>query len=320
MNKKTKQMRSTFILLLGLFSISLFGQQQPLFDHYMFNLSSVNPAAVGIKPSIESSMIYRNQWMGLQNQNNNNINPQSFVASANMPLYNISSGAGINIIYDKLAQETNLGLELNYAYHMKFGKKHKLSAGAALCFRNKSIDFPELFALNETNPIFESKESAMYADFNLGLFYHQTDKLFAGISVNNLLQNTSEIGPIKYKNESLYYLTAGYQIQLNGEQSRQLTLTPSLLFRITPTTFSYDINMICTYKNQYWGGLIYRKGESIGLMGGINYKQFSLGLSYDYCTNKIGNYSNGSIEVFLAYSMPFIRKLQPKSFYNTRYL
>ena len=53
------------IILVFIFPVSLvFGQQDPVLSHYMFNTQTFNPAYSGISGMISATALTRQQWVG----------------------------------------------------------------------------------------------------------------------------------------------------------------------------------------------------------------------------------------------------------------
>jgi hypothetical protein len=98
-----------------------------------------------------------------------------------------------------------------------------------------------------------------------------------------------------------------------------LSLTPGFLLKATSGAVQLDLNAIVTYNDLVWGGVMYRIGNAIGLMAGVNIKGVHLGLAYDYTMSK--NFATGnrsSIEFILKYCYPIYPPVVKKSGYNIR--
>ena len=53
-----------FIILIGLMAgLLAYGQQDPMFTHYMYNTLSVNPAYAGSRDALTVTLLHRNQWV-----------------------------------------------------------------------------------------------------------------------------------------------------------------------------------------------------------------------------------------------------------------
>jgi hypothetical protein len=60
-----------------------------------------------------------------------------------------------------------------------------------------------------------------------------------------------------------------------------------------------DVSLIASYDDLLWFGVSYRHEEAVAGMAGFQFGIFKFGYSYDFTLSDIGNYSNGSHELFL---------------------
>jgi type IX secretion system PorP/SprF family membrane protein len=307
-------------LLTGLFG-GVFSQQQPQFNMYMFNKSVLNPAASGVAGAVCISGFGRSQWMGYSDETETSVNPRTFGLAFDMPVYAIKSGAGLMIRYDLIGYEKNLDVRLNYAFHHVFSNNHMLSAGLSLDFLNKSIDFTELYPA-EPDPSLTGTgvESSTMTDVGLGVHYRIPRKFYAGFSVANILGSSAEIGGPEYTLARHYYLMSGYEIRLEDKHYRSVVVTPGFLLKASKGVIDVDINAIVTYNDFLWGGLVYRVENAIGVMAGVTYYGFSVGVSFDYTMSKNFPANRSSLEAFVKYCYPIFPGVVKKSGYNTRNL
>jgi type IX secretion system PorP/SprF family membrane protein len=54
------------IAFFGLFYTNSNAQQDPHYTQYMYNMNVINPAYAGSKESISGALLYRQQWVGLE--------------------------------------------------------------------------------------------------------------------------------------------------------------------------------------------------------------------------------------------------------------
>ena len=309
-----------FIALLGAGVLS--AQQDIQLTQFNANRTFYNPAAVGSRQALCISGAYRYQWLGYEDEENVKVTPQSMVFMAEMPVYKIHSGIGLSVAVDKAGFEKNMDIRLNYAYQLKIKKTHTLAVGLSAGILNKTIDFSQFTP--EDDPLVtgsDDSESALAPDLGLGVFYQIPGKFFAGISMAHLLQPEMEIGNASYSIASHYYLMAGYDISLINNRDTRLVLTPSVLLKTSTVSTQLDANLIVTYNDRVWGGLLYRMQDAVGIMAGVKLFDFSIGLSYDYTLSSLSEAgSKGSPEVFLRYCMPMVQKIKFRSQYNTRFM
>jgi type IX secretion system PorP/SprF family membrane protein len=297
--------------------LGLFAQQEPQYNQYMFNQTLLNPAAAGTNDAISGTMAGRNQWIGLKDGDSINVSPRTYGLSLDMPIYAIKSGVGLNFQYGTLGAEKNIDFKLNYAYQLSIKRKHKLSFGLSISLLSKSIDYSQLIPAEFDPMLGNTTEKGTMTDIGFGIHYQAFNKFYLGISANNLLGSKAEIGAPEFDLQRHYYLFSGYDIEINND----LALTPGFLVKATSTALTADINAIVTYQDLFWGGLLFRTGSALGLMAGINYNGFRVGVSYDYTLNSgFGKGNRHSIEALVCYTYAIHPKVVRKSGYNTRNL
>jgi type IX secretion system PorP/SprF family membrane protein len=319
----TNMRKILFRILFLAFLPGLHAQQEPQMTQYMFNKVNLNPAVAGVSGAVCLTGFGRSQWIGLQDAEGNLINPQVYGITADMPIYAIKSGAGLTFQYDRLGFERNIDIKLHYAYHQIFPNNHMLSGGLALDFKHKSIDYTNLQPMGEDPSIpFGSDGSSMVTDLGLGFHYNIPRKFHAGVSVSNLLGNSSEIGGPAFDLARHYYVMAGYHIDfLDRKRQRTVVLTPGFLMKATQGSVQLDLNAIVTYNDLVWGGVFFRTERAAGLMAGITYNGVTAGVAYDYTMNNtVHGRSRSSVEFFVKYCYPIIPGVIKRSAYNTRNL
>jgi len=315
-------MRKLYLLpLFLLFVIPVVAQVQ--LTQYFLDETLYNPAFVGANDAIFTSSYFRNQWMGLTDANGNKVAPLSEVFNIHSPVYSLNGGIGINVVYDKIGFEQNLGVKLNYAYHVPFkDENNQLGIGIGVSVFNKTIDFSQLILEQPNDPLFQTakKENGIIPDIDLGIQYQRYKKIFAGISVINLMESAANIGTVRYVQNRNFYLTCGYYARLIDERNSLLYLIPSFLVKSNLTNVQADINARVEYNSRYWAGVSWRFQDAAALMVGVNLKGFRIGASYDLTTSYLSKASNGSVEFFVGYCHPIGPKLKKSCNFNTRYL
>jgi type IX secretion system PorP/SprF family membrane protein len=163
----------------------------------------------------------------------------------------------------------------------------------------------------------------MAADMAGGLFYNIPNKLYFGVSADQLFQSK-----IKYPSPLAdpmltrhYYVSAGYYYPLPGNPS--LEIDPSVLIKSDLASTQFDINCLLKYNNNFWGGVSWRPSDAVVLMIGMNvYKGVLVGYSYDITTSAMGknHRSSGSHEIMVHYCLKVMHELHPESYHNTRFL
>ena len=311
-----------FSMILLVISSVGFAQQEPQFTHYMFNTSSINPGAVGSLPEFTATALARQQWIDLKDERGNRVAPETYLITVESPVRFLKGGLGLTVMQDKTGYEKNFSVRLAYGYQMRLGAG-QLGIGIQGNFMNKAIDMSMLYGVDPNDPRLTDKnsESSFFTDIGAGIYYRIPDKLYAGLSSINILENTKSLGkgsdPIGYQLKRTYFFTAGYEFPVNAEKN--LIVVPSCLFKTDIAGMQCDLTATLRYHNKFWGGFTYRvKGEPAAMVGVI-INNFQIGYGYDLPTNKLGTL--GSHEIMLRYSLKMIEKKKPRMYYrNTRYL
>jgi type IX secretion system PorP/SprF family membrane protein len=325
------------VLALCVVVTSLYGQQTPQISHYMFNTPMYNPASAGFTNSVNASGIHRQQWYGFEDA------PQQTHISIDAPIRAIQSGVGLSFINDRIGSFDNTMIQLNYNYQIPFLDG---TLGMGIQFGVNSM------GLNQTNlnpehndPILQNKAadaSQLLFDVGMGLFYTVTDQYEIGVSIPLTTSYSENLG---FTQERTLNLSANYNFQL--DQFPKIDFVPSTLMRFnifkskspiakthnvpvaqnaTLSAFQMDISLIGYFDKQSWGGISYRLGDAVVLLGGLNLAQFQLplhvGLAYDIATNAMSRASKigGGFEVFVRYSFNLSVDRAPQSWKNSRFL
>lgn len=268
-----------------------------------------NPAAIGRTDFVDIHAIGRLQWVGIDNA------PSSFTGMADMPFKFLEKRFGTGIVIHQesmgLYKTINVGAQL--AFKKKNFFKGELSIGAQLGMFSETFKGSEVIlpgdddyheGTDEGIPTTDINGSAF--DINLGVFY--THKLFwAGVSIMHatsptisLSEETSMEKSYEFKADRTYYLMGGSNIPI---KNTLIELQPSFLVKTDSNFFTGEITARAIYRKFLSGGIAYRWKDAISLMAGAEYKNFTIGYSYDYPTSKIAKASSGSHEFFLGYKM-----------------
>lgn len=298
-----------------------YGQQAPVFTHHYNSLMFSNPAFAGMREGICVSGIYRQQWAGFKDKDGNDVAPQDFLLTVDSPLRVLHGGIGGSIIQDKLGQQSDIIVQLDYSFHANLSIG-KLGVGAGLNIVNRSIDFTKFEAGGE-DPLLQGlgNESDMRLDASVGLFLSQPGRYYAGISVTNLLESgfkklSSSTDTVATKTDRTFYITGGYNFVLPGNPLFEIE--PSVFILSDLASTQYNITAIVKYNDKFWAGLNYRFQESVGVIVGMRFKDFKISYAYDINTMQLG--IPGSHEVYLGYCFKIKGDRSKTSYKNTRYL
>lgn len=297
-------MRSFYIyILLILLTTTSYSQQLSLQSQFMIDKFVVNPAFAGTQNGIPINLGVRRQWAGIQEA------PVTQYISANLSLDD-AIGAGIIIFNEASGPTRRTGIAVSGAYQLilsRYGQNyHELSFGGSAIISQHVLDKSKLETFLPDDPtILQAYGSQTLPDANLGVYYHNSDKYFASLSVVNLLQTRADIYNItnKQKNNFVrnYYLMGGGTMVVGNGLKIQPTF---LLQSIETLNTQIDLNVRAIFNDKMWFGASYRTQDAFVGMFGMNLSSFSFSYSYDFTLSTIKEYSSGTHEVKLGYLIP----------------
>jgi len=304
----TGRMKINYIIifLLGIVG-SVSAQQDPMFTQYMHNPVSINPAYAGSRGTLNVVMMNRQQWVGLDGA------PKTMTLSINSPFVNYNVGIGFSLLYDQIGPTRQVGIYTDYAYHLKVTGKVKLAFGLKGGFNMYDVNTLNLQgSQDEENP----KVEKMYLpNFGLGSYLY-SDRFYLGLSIPKMLQNSlsDNKNTLLNKEERHYYFTGG----LVFDVFENVKFKPSFTFRIVQgAPLSSELSGAFLFYDRLWLGGMYRYAEALGAMVKFDISgKFSLGYAYDLTLSRLGNYNQGTHEVYISYDIDFRNKkiLSPRYF------
>tara|TARA_B100001758_G_scaffold247950_1_gene268938 strand:- start:2119 stop:3036 length:918 start_codon:yes stop_codon:yes gene_type:complete len=305
-------MNKILILLLSLLLvIDVFAQQDPQFSQNMFNKLANNPGFAGSRGNVSTSVLHRSQWIGFEGS----PSTQNFSIDAEIPFLN--GGVGLNIVNDKIAQFSNLGLQASYAYRTELGVG-QIGMGMSVGMFQSGSD-------GDFNPATEGDAkipmgSVQGSKIDLGGgVYFNTQDMYIGISSTHMNEPIIDWSDgNQYPLKRHYFLISGYYHEINP----LLSLNPSIYLKSDGATNQLDINSNIIYtnqnNNQMWGGVSYRLDEGLILLAGMDINQdLRVGFGYDVTmVNPMGN----SLEFMLGYDFKIKTNKAISKYKNPRFL
>lgn len=114
------------LFLVALFTVGLFGeinaQQDPHYTQYMYNMSVMNPAYAGSKDALSLGLLYRKQWVDIEDA------PTTGTFFGHAPVGS-NVGLGLSVISDKIGPVEENNIYADFSYTLKLGGEHKLAFG-----------------------------------------------------------------------------------------------------------------------------------------------------------------------------------------------
>lgn len=283
-------------------------QQDPHYTQYMYNMNVINPAYAGSKENLSIGLLYRKQWVDIEDA------PTTFTATGHSPVGK-NVGLGLSLINDKIGPVNETNVYADFSYTLNLGGEHRLAMGMkAGATMHKVGLFDEVYnnVPDPNDPAFSQNINKTYLNIGSGLFYY-TNKYYLAFSIPNMLKsNHLDIvrtgQQLKFGSEALhYFLTGGYVFQLNPN----LKFKPFFMVKSAfnaPTSFDVSTNFLFFEKFELGG--TYRFEDSFGAI--VNYKisdGLRIGYAYDHIVSDLKVATPASHEVILLFDLNFPKKV-----------
>lgn len=300
------------------FVSTLFCQITPYQTFYQYNWQLINPAAVDkafmfneARPWVVNAT-YRNQWLNIEGSPtvfNLSFEHQPITAEAAT-----QTGVrwGVNLFRDQLDAYNSTGFYGNFAYHFPVSEGKFIHFGTTVGFIGQQLDNNYLqFRETEVGGLFAP--DSKYLDINLGIFYRDNQRFYAGVSMPQILTLNATDESVAI--QRYYNFIAGGFIPLNkSSRTSTLMLEPYTWLRFVPDLpFSFDANVRLHYNQRFWLGTGYSNLQLLTIEFGLN-RFFQRGANGIF-KNRIGlgvksqiplggnlNYFGNSIELQVSYA------------------
>lgn len=295
-------MKKIVVIIVLLTSLTGFAQQDALFSQYMFNKLMVNPGYAGSREVFSADLVYRYQWVGIEGA------PKTLSLSMHAPLRYEHVAIGGYIYSDQIGPVVDQGALATYAYRVNL-PKGKLSFGLQAGIKHHTIDW-NMIQLEDPDYVFQGDQSnKVTPDANFGIYYY-SNRMFAGLSSKQLLQN--EYGMVKVGEKKVYskllrhfYGIAGVAVPV----SDKVTFRPSLLVKyVKDAPWQMDLNASFLFNDMLWLGMTYRTdGDFVFLTEFIVNRKYRIGYSYDMNVKELIRYTSGSHEIRLGIDLDLLK-------------
>ena len=294
-------MKKLSIIALLLLAFQMYGQQDPQYTQYMYNMNVINPAYAGSRENLSFGLLYRNQWTNIDG------GPRTGTFFGHLPVGE-KVGLGASIIADEIGPVKETNAYVDFSYTLRLGGEHRLALGlkAGATFHNIGLTGIDLIDPND--PFFSQNINEVTPNIGAGFFYY-TDNYYFAVSVPNLLNSVHlDANGFKIGSEtSHYFVTGGYVFQV----SPNTKLKPSFLVKSAfdaPTSF--DVNVNALFFEKFEIGASYRLDDSFsGLVNFLITPTVRVGYAYDAVSSDIKNYAPASHEVFLLFDLNFPKRV-----------
>ncbi len=297
----TRNFKAILLIAAAIFANwqSAMAQQYPLFTNYIVNNYAFNPAATGLTERLDVRGIYRTQWLGVTGQ------PQTTIVAANGKLGKSPFGVGGYLFKDVAGRLDRTGGNILLSAIRKIGAHSTLSVGASVGAYQMRLQ-TDPFVKDLADPIVDNAQKAVtIPDLSVGVYFHQENGLFAGISVPQLYKKQVFYDPSVQRINTTeivrqYFGLVGYGIKT----SEKLTIEPSVLVKISPNVQpQLDFSVRGIFNKMFWIGGSFRTEDAVSAMVGFDQKKWYAVYSYDVTTSALRAVSSGSHEITLGFRM-----------------
>jgi type IX secretion system PorP/SprF family membrane protein len=314
-----------------LLCVSVSAQQKPHYTQYILNQYILNPALTGIENYTDIKVSHRHQWAGINGapvttyltahtslgKKDYRTTATSFEVPGENPRgqrywedYTAAEphhGIGLQIINDKTGPLGQFSAYATYAYHIGLSPRTSLAAGFGAGFSRVSLQTDKLqFAVPVDPAVYTSGSINRFKpDFMAGLYLYSAD-YFVGVSAQQIIPQKIDFrdNTVKEKGGRLVphvFLTTGYRFLLDDN----FNVIPSVMVKyISPMPLQVDVNAKLQYRDFLWLGASYRVKYGFAGMVGMNISNtVQVGYSYDYSTTALNNYSHGTHEFLIGFTI-----------------
>ena len=284
-------------------------QQDPHYTQYMYNMNVINPAYAGSKENLAFGILYRKQWVDIEDS------PTTLTFSGHSPVGK-NVGLGLSVINDKIGPVEETNVYGDFSYTLNLGGEHRLALGikAGLTFHDVGLytDIGQNNVPQPNDPAFSENSNKTYFNVGAGFFYY-TDNYYVAFSVPNMLKSkhldiNDDGQERQFGSETQhYFLTAGYVFQLTENTKFKPSALLKSAFDVSP---SLDVSANFLFYERFEIGATYRLDDSFGAM--VNFAitpNLRIGYAYDHIISDLNVTTPSSHEVLLLFDLNFPKKV-----------
>ena len=179
-----KNLKIYIILALMLSLTEMFGQQDPQYTQYMYNMNIVNPAYAGSRGTLSLGLLARSQWTNV------NGGPKTMTFDAHAPVGK-KVGMGLSVIADEIGPAKEQNIYADFSYTITTSDQGRLAFGIKGGVTLLNVNLLDV-VLPQTStgddPLFDENINDAFPNVGAGVYYYN-DKWYAGFSVPNLLKS-----------------------------------------------------------------------------------------------------------------------------------
>ncbi|WKK65805.1 PorP/SprF family type IX secretion system membrane protein [Lutimonas zeaxanthinifaciens] len=300
-----RNLKLYIVLGLLLWITDFYGQQDPQYTQYMYNMNIVNPAYAGSRGTLSLGLLGRSQWTNV------NGAPKTMTFDAHAPVGK-KVGMGLSVIADEIGPAKEQNIYADFSYTLTTSDEGRLAfglKGGVTLLNVNLLDVVLPQTATGDDPLFDENINDAFPNIGAGVYYYN-DKWYAGFSVPNIMKSEhldKDNVNTKASEEVHYFLTTGYVFDL----SSTLKFKPSVLVKgVTGAPVSFDINANFLMYDRFELGASYRYQDAVSILFNFGVtRAFRIGYAYDYTISEFSNANTGgSHEIILLYDIDFTKK------------
>lgn len=290
----------------GILPFRSFGQQDPMYTLYMWNMMAIDPGYAGSADVFNATALSRLQWTGIQGA------PVTHSLSAHAPVNKRTLGLGLTAVNDRIGRATSTAVFADLAYRVRLGRNTRLAFGLKVGADHSQLANTRVENTDAADPLFASDVSGkLLPNFGFGL-YLWSQKGYVGLSTPKLLRNylatnDRETNTLGYTQEAPHlFLTGGYVFPIG----RGVKFKPAVMVKATQgAPLSPDLSANFFFMDRLCLGAAYRRHDSFsGIVSLQVTDAVRAGYAYDLGTSALASRSGGSHEIMVAYAPVFTRE------------
>ena len=270
-------------------------QQDPNFTLYNFNMNIINPAYAGTKDSPELNLVYRSQFLGIDDA------PRT-VSMAYSKNVGRNLGIGISLINDKVFILKQTDVAVDISYKIKLSEQTKLYFGLKAGGGFTNIDLTRAYDGGD-DPLFLENQDFFNPHVGAGI-HVQNENFYITVSTPNFLKGKryekQGNAPTVAIDNSHFYIGTGVNLSL----SENLMVTPMFMMRnVEGVPNSYDMGAAFDIHKKVIIGMNYRVKEMISSYTLLDVSdKLKFGVAYDVTMSDLYLVDQrGSIEFIFKY-------------------
>jgi type IX secretion system PorP/SprF family membrane protein len=304
-------MRVILILMVLVLNTIVVAQNRVNYSQYMHNHQIFNPAFVEESKNLGGSVLYRNQWMGIEGA------PSSFIGDV---FYGFRShNFNVQFLYDKITVFKHLEVGASYSYSLKLGRNTRMAFGLKATYNQQTGNYGALNYFDAGDPSLSGTIRKIGVNFGTGVFV-RSKHWHVGFGApyifnnNNVDQGNTMFGDVSYQH---FFLSGGYRI-VDEDYFQFYPTTMIKWTKGSPLAASVDLNFLMRQK--FWASAGYRIDNTIILSAGlVLWKDFKIIYSYDLGLGKVNRFGGMTHEISLGYGMSMYQSaFQKRKYLNNK--